>query len=156
MLVNAFVRAVLHHPRLGIGEIKLISIVRPRFRRLGFRSARFLMSLASFVIPLFQFSLIFGLFGLKSLFRPLFNYPFSFRQLRQPFLTNGQFIRDVQFYRQEHFLLISLFAQFDQFLHFPAQLTLYFKQPLITDRIALGCIGMDLTAMWFRLQNHQY
>ena len=86
VLVKAIIRAVLHNPRIGIGEVVLILVAGTGFGRFGWTAFGFVMTLAGFASAFFQFGFILGFFRSVAFVGASFQNPFGFCQINQTLL----------------------------------------------------------------------
>ncbi len=125
------VGAALHDPRVGVGEVVLVVVARPRRRRGGRATARRTAGAARLGRALLD------LRGVDRLLRRVaFVGAGGLHRLRlgqacQPLLPPGELIGDDQAVRQR--ALVRLRAQREQRLDLGAQAAFQFAQPLVAD-----------------------
>ena len=89
-----------------------------------------------------DFGVIGSLLGFITVLGAGFSDGFRLRQPGQPLVAKGDFIGDDQPLR--HLRLLGVLGEGEQLVDFQAQLAVAFEQTLVTDRPALGGIGVDL------------
>ena len=142
VLVEAVVRAVLHDPRLRVGEVVLLLVSWPRCGGLGCPSTGLASPFPCLFLPCTQLGLVLGFLRRVSFLRARFQDPLRLCQVDQSSLPKGDLGFDVQPCRP--FALVRLCTQGHQLLYFGAQLCFQFQQTTIADRVALRGISMDL------------
>ncbi len=142
ILLEAGVGRVFHDARLRVGKVVLVAVACSWHRWGRWATTRASARGALPLRTLRQLGLILRLLGGCPLGGTRLQHRFGFRQPHQAILAPRNLVAHHQ--PIGDLWLIALFTQGEQLLDLASQLRLHLQQPLVTDRIMLGGIGMDL------------
>src|SRR5258706_9833228 len=142
ILLKTSIRRVIHHARLWVGEVILVPVTRPWYRRRRWTATRATPRRALPLRTLCHLGFIVGLLSCRPLLGAGLDHRFGFRQPRQAVLPS----RDLLMHHQpiSHLWLLALLGSDEEFFDLGSKLELQLQQTLVTDGVMLGGIGMEL------------